>query len=151
MVIDGRSVESSDGQYIDIENPANRTAMARVPRATGADVDSAVRRAAAAFESWRLVAPRDRGRLLSKIADTVEAEFESLARTVAQETGNAIRTQARPEVKSAIDVLRGHRFFEPRRVSGSIRTCAFRRISSGSPVMSVALSARAVAMAKASA
>ena len=62
--------------------------------------------AAAAFEAWRLVAPRDRGRLLSRIADAVEAELETLARTVAQETGNAIRTQARPEVKSAIDVLR---------------------------------------------
>jgi betaine-aldehyde dehydrogenase len=52
------------------------------------------------------VAPRDRGRLLLKIADAVEAEVESLARTVAMETGNAIRTQARPEVKSAVDVFR---------------------------------------------
>ena len=106
MVIDGQPVESSDGRYIDIENPANRTTIGQVPRATEADVDSAVRAAAAAFEAWRLVAPRDRGRLLSKIADAVEAELESLARTVALETGNAIRTQARPEVKSAVDVLR---------------------------------------------
>ena len=48
----------------------------------------------------------DRGRLLSRIADAVEAELEPLARTVALETGNAIRTQARPEVKSAVDVFR---------------------------------------------
>ena len=33
-------------------------------------------------------------------------KLESIARTVALETGNAIRTQARPEVKSAVDVLR---------------------------------------------
>jgi betaine-aldehyde dehydrogenase len=106
MLIDGQSVESSDGQYIDVENPANRTTVAQVPRATDADVDVAVRKAAAAFESWRIVAPRDRGRLLSKIADAVETELESIARTVATETGNAIRTQARPEVTAAIDVLR---------------------------------------------
>jgi acyl-CoA reductase-like NAD-dependent aldehyde dehydrogenase len=106
MVIDGKPVESSDGRYIDIENPANRTTIGRVPRATGADVESAVLAAAAAFETWRLVAPRDRGRLLSKIADAVEAELESLSRTVALETGNAIRTQARPEVRSAVDLLR---------------------------------------------
>ncbi len=56
--------------------------------------------------SWRLVAPRERGRLLSRIADAVEAEVESISRTVALETGNAIRTQARPEVKSAVDVFR---------------------------------------------
>jgi betaine-aldehyde dehydrogenase len=106
MMINGRPVESSDERRIDIENPANRTVIGDVPRATETDVDTAVRAAASAFEAWRLVAPRERGRLLSKIADAVEAEAESIARTVALETGNAIRTQARPEVKSAVDVLR---------------------------------------------
>jgi betaine-aldehyde dehydrogenase len=106
MLIAGRAVESSDQRYIGIENPANRTVIGEVPRATPADVDAAVRAASTAFEAWRMVAPRERGRLLSKIADAVEAEAESIARTVALETGNAIRTQARPEVKGAIDVLR---------------------------------------------
>ncbi len=106
MLIGGRAAESSDGRFIDIENPANRTVIGEVPRATDADVDRAVRAAATAFEAWRLVAPRDRGRALLKIADAVEAEVESIARTVAQETGNAIRTQARPEVKSTADVIR---------------------------------------------
>jgi betaine-aldehyde dehydrogenase len=106
MVIDGKSVESSDHRYIDIENPANRATIGQVPRAIEADVDSAVRGAAAAFETWRLVPPRDRGRLLSKIADAVEADLEPLSRIVALETGNAIRTQARPEVRTAVDVLR---------------------------------------------
>ena len=106
MIIDGRALASSDERYIAIENPANRTVIGEVPRATEADVDTAVRAAAAAFDGWRLVAPRDRGRLLTRIADAVEAEAEPIARTVALETGNAIRTQARPEVKSAIDVLR---------------------------------------------
>jgi betaine-aldehyde dehydrogenase len=106
MVIDGKSVESSDGRYIDVENPAHRETMAQVPRASGVDVDSAVRGAARAFETWRLVAPRDRGRLLVRIADSVEAELEPLARTLAQETGNAIRTQATPEIKNTVDVLR---------------------------------------------
>ena len=48
MMIDGRSVESSDGRYIDIENPANRTTIAETPRASKADVDFAVLQAAAA-------------------------------------------------------------------------------------------------------
>jgi acyl-CoA reductase-like NAD-dependent aldehyde dehydrogenase len=106
MIINSKAVESSDGRYLDIENPANRTVIGEVPRATDADVDIAVRAAAVAFEAWRLVVPRDRGRLLSKIADAVEAESESISRIVAEETGNAIRTQARPEVRSAVDVLR---------------------------------------------
>ncbi|MEO8255760.1 MAG: aldehyde dehydrogenase family protein [Acidobacteriota bacterium] len=106
MVIDGKAVESSDGRSIDIESPATRLAIGQVPRASDLDVDSAVRAAAAAFDGWRRVPPRERGRLLGRIADAVEAELEPIARTVALETGNAIRTQARAEVKSAIDVLR---------------------------------------------
>ena len=106
MLIGGKPLESSDGRFIDIENPANRTPIGQVPRATAADVDAAVRTAASAFETWRLVTPRDRGRMLLRIADAVETELEPLARILALETGNAIRTQARPEVKSAADVLR---------------------------------------------
>jgi betaine-aldehyde dehydrogenase len=36
----------------------------------------------------------------------VEARVEELARIVAEETGNAIRTQARPEARGAADILR---------------------------------------------
>jgi betaine-aldehyde dehydrogenase len=106
MLVGGKQVDSSDGRFIEIENPSNRTVMAMVPRATDADVDAAVRAAAAAFEQWKLVPPRDRGRMLLKIADAVEAEVEAIARIVSLETGNAIRTQARPEVRSSADIIR---------------------------------------------
>src|SRR5919202_1324184 len=90
MLIDGKAVESSDGRFIHIENPSNRTVIAHVPRGTDADVDTAVRAAARAFGEWKRVTPKDRGRMLLRIADLVEAETEALARTVALETGNAI-------------------------------------------------------------
>ncbi|MGH9256356.1 MAG: aldehyde dehydrogenase family protein [Vicinamibacterales bacterium] len=106
MLIDGQAVEAADGRLIDIENPATRTVVAQVPRGGAADVDRAVRAAASAFESWRRVPARERGRLLLRIADAVEADVESIARIVALETGNALRTQARPEVKGAVDVFR---------------------------------------------
>jgi acyl-CoA reductase-like NAD-dependent aldehyde dehydrogenase len=106
MLINGSPVESADGRFIEIESPAKRTLIGQVPRASEVDVDKAVRAAAAAFDTWRSVPARDRGRMLLRIADAVEAETESIARTLALETGNAIRTQARPEVKSAADVFR---------------------------------------------
>jgi acyl-CoA reductase-like NAD-dependent aldehyde dehydrogenase len=106
MLIGGKAVESADGRYIDIESPATRTVFAQVPRGGDADVDRAVRAAAAASDEWKRVTPKDRGRMLLRIADLVEAETESLARTVALETGNAIRTQARPEVRSTAEVIR---------------------------------------------
>src|SRR5688572_21456719 len=106
MIIDGKSVDAQDGRLIDVENPAKRQVIGQVPRGGAADVDRAVRAAAKAFETWRAVAPRERGRLLMKIADAVESEVEPIARTVALETGNAIRTQARGELKVTADVFR---------------------------------------------
>ena len=106
MLIDGQAAEAHDGRTIDVESPATRTVIAQVPRAAEADVDRAVVAAARAFEAWRVVPARERGRALLRIADAVEAETEAIAQLVARETGNAIRTQARPEVKSAGDIFR---------------------------------------------
>jgi acyl-CoA reductase-like NAD-dependent aldehyde dehydrogenase len=106
MLVDGKWEASADGRFIPVENPAKRQAIAEVPRAGAADVDRAVRAAAKAFASWRNVPPRERGRLLMKIADSMEAESEALARLIATETGNALRTQSRPEAKGAADLFR---------------------------------------------
>ena len=106
MVIGGDARESANGTFIDVENPANHTIVGRVPRAADADVEAAVHAAAGAFEQWRAVAPRDRGRALVQIADALDADLEAVARILALETGNAIRPQARPEVRGAADVFR---------------------------------------------
>ena len=107
MLIGGEWVESASGKTFSVETPAKRgQIVAEAPRGGAEDVDRAVRAAAAAFPAWRSVAPRDRGRLLQRIADDVEAHVDDLARTLATETGNAIRTQARPEAKSVADVFR---------------------------------------------
>jgi acyl-CoA reductase-like NAD-dependent aldehyde dehydrogenase len=106
MLIGGEWVESSSGETFPIENPATLETITTVPRGGAADVDRAVKAAAAAFPAWRALPPRERGRLLSAIAIDIDKERESIARTLAQETGNAIRTQARPEVTTAGDVFR---------------------------------------------
>ena len=106
MLIGGERVDSACGETIAVENPANRSTIAHVPRGRKQDVDRAVGGAATAFESWRKVNPRDRGRMLLKIADALEARVEDLARTIAEETGNALRTQARPEATLTADIFR---------------------------------------------
>jgi betaine-aldehyde dehydrogenase len=106
MLVDGKWEASADGRFIPVENPAKRQAIAEVPRAGAADIDRAVRAAAKAFASWKNVPPRERGRLLMKIADSMEAESEALAKLIATETGNALRTQSRPEAKGAADLFR---------------------------------------------
>ena len=106
MLIGGDWVPAKSGETIAVENPGRRQIIATVPRAGAEDVDLAVKKALAAFGSWKRVAPRERGRLLQIIADKIEAEHENLSRQVAEETGNALRTQARPEVKIAADIFR---------------------------------------------
>ena len=106
MLIDGALVDSASGGTIAIEAPGSRRTIASVPRGAAQDIDRAVEAAAAAFPAWSKVPPRERGRILQKIADAVEARVEELARIIAEETGNAIRTQARPEAKGAADILR---------------------------------------------
>jgi acyl-CoA reductase-like NAD-dependent aldehyde dehydrogenase len=106
MLINGEWVGSSSGEIVPIENPARRQVIAQVPRGGAADVDRAVGAAAAAFPGWARVAPRDRGRILLRIAEALEARAEEMARTIALETGNALRTQARGEARLAADIFR---------------------------------------------
>lgn len=106
MLIGGAWVDGASGQTLGVENPATRRVIATIPRGNAEDVDRAMQAASHAFSTWRLVAPRDRGRMLLRIADAIEARAEELARIVAEETGNALRTQARPEVKNTADIFR---------------------------------------------
>ena len=107
MLIDGEWTASVGGGFIPVETPAKRgTIIAEVPRATGADVDRAVKAAAKAFEGWKRMPPRDRGKLMLKIAADMEAQSEDLAKTLSLETGNAIRTQSRGEIALAADLFR---------------------------------------------
>jgi acyl-CoA reductase-like NAD-dependent aldehyde dehydrogenase len=106
MLIDGEWTNGAASEQIVVIAPATRKPIATIPRGGAADVDRAVKAATKAFETWSKVAPRERGRILQKVADSVEARFEELARIIAEETGNAIRTQARPEARATFDIIR---------------------------------------------
>ena len=106
MLIDGAWVDSMSGASLGVENPAKRCLIAEVPRGDTADVNGAVEAAARAFPAWSKVVPRDRGRVLLRIAEELETRSEELARTIAVETGNALRTQARPEARLTADIFR---------------------------------------------
>jgi betaine-aldehyde dehydrogenase len=106
MLIGGEWVEAADGRRIEVENPSRREPLASVARGGTEDVDRAVRAAAGAFPAWRALPARDRGKVLSAIAEDLAGIGEELGRTIAAETGNAIRTQARGEAAMAADVFR---------------------------------------------
>ncbi|WP_428484593.1 aldehyde dehydrogenase family protein [Rhodopila sp.] len=106
MLINGAWVDSASGAVLSVENPARRIPIATIPQGAAEDVDRAVRAAEIAFPAWSKMPPRQRGRLLLRIAEALEARIEEMARTIAEETGNALRTQARPEATLTADIFR---------------------------------------------
>lgn len=106
MLIAGDWRAATAGETVVVENPGRRQPICTVPRARAEDVNRAVEAAALASPGWSRVPARDRGRALQRIADQLEARQEELARVIAEETGNALRTQARGEAKFVVDTFR---------------------------------------------
>ncbi|WP_405565678.1 aldehyde dehydrogenase family protein [Streptomyces sp. NBC_01180] len=75
---------------LDIINPATEELVATVPTTSPAEVDAAVRRAAAAQLKWAALAPADRARILRRFADVVDTHRGSLAQLEMREAGHPL-------------------------------------------------------------
>lgn len=91
LLIGGEWVDGLAGTEIDIINPFDGTKIVSVAEALEADVDRAVDAAKAAAHDWGRMAGHERGRLLLKLADLIEADADHLTRLEAQNTGHPIR------------------------------------------------------------
>ncbi|HEX4678536.1 MAG TPA: aldehyde dehydrogenase family protein [Gaiellaceae bacterium] len=89
---------------VTVINPATEETIATLEEAGVAETDAAVARARAAFPAWRDVSPRDRGRLLRRLATLVEEHSDELARIESQNVGKPI-AGARGEVGMVADVF----------------------------------------------
>ncbi|MFG1627252.1 aldehyde dehydrogenase family protein [Kribbella sp. NPDC049227] len=88
----------------DVINPATEKVVRTIALATEREADAAIARAAEAFHTWRNVAPADRGRLLRRFADAVDADLENLAALEVENAGHTIGN-ARWEAGNVRDVL----------------------------------------------
>jgi aldehyde dehydrogenase (NAD+) len=80
MLIAGKRVPALSGKRFETRNPATGELLARVAHGGEADVDLAVKAARAAFDGpWRRTKPVERQRILLRLADLVEANYEELA------------------------------------------------------------------------
>ncbi len=91
LFIDGEFVEAEDRATIEVLNPHDNAKLADVAEAKAADIDIAVAVASRAFPAWRDTPAAERGHLLLKLADAIEANFEELAQIEALDTGHPIR------------------------------------------------------------
>ena len=107
MLIGGEWVDALDGSRADIVTPIDRNVViARVPDGKAQDADRAVKAARAAFPAWSGLHFKERQKMLTKCADALEANIETLAELTALDTGNAKRTQARPEATMLSEIFR---------------------------------------------
>ncbi|MGJ7497258.1 aldehyde dehydrogenase family protein [Variovorax sp. RT4R15] len=91
LFIDGRFVDAESGETLATLNPHDNSTIADVALAGKADVDKAVAAATRAFPAWSRMAAADRGRILLRLADLIEANAEDLARLESLDTGHPVR------------------------------------------------------------
>jgi acyl-CoA reductase-like NAD-dependent aldehyde dehydrogenase len=91
LFINGEFVDALSGETLATLNPHDNSVIAQVAMAGHADVDLAVKAAQQAFPAWSRMQAADRGRILLKLADLIEANGEELARLESLDTGHPIR------------------------------------------------------------
>ena len=106
LFIDGDFVDALDGSTFVDTNPHDGSKLADVAQAGEADVDRAVAAARRAFPTWSRMAAAERGRLLLKLADAIEAHADELGRLETIDTGHPIRDSRRLDVPRTANTFR---------------------------------------------
>ena len=91
LFIDGKFVDAESGETMATLNPHDNSEIAQIALAGKADVDKAIHAAQRAYPKWSRLAAMDRGRILLKLADLIEANAEQLAHLESLDTGHPIR------------------------------------------------------------
>src|SRR5450432_3341295 len=100
LLINNRWIPSESGKTFATVNPSTGEEICQIAEADAADVEKAVRAARAAFERgpWRKMQASDRGRLLHRLADLIEANADELASLESLDNGKPV------SVAKAVDV-----------------------------------------------
>src|SRR6266581_845964 len=91
LFINGEFVDAAAGGRIAVLNPYDNSQICEIAEARSEDVDIAVDAATKAEKSWRRSDPAQRGRLLLKLADAIEANGEELVQLESRDTGHPVR------------------------------------------------------------
>lgn len=102
LYLEGTWVNPHQASYIDVENPATREIIGRVPRGDETDVDRAVKAADKAFEAWSMLPLKSRMGYLIKVLDYLKTHKERLIKMEVQELGAPIKWAERAHVEGPI-------------------------------------------------
>lgn len=108
LFINGKFVEPIEKGTIEVPNPVNGKVITSVAAGTAADIDIAAQAARKAYkERWGLKVPgAQRGRMLNKLADLLEANANEFAALEALDVGKAFKTARMADVPGSVAVIR---------------------------------------------
>jgi aldehyde dehydrogenase (NAD+) len=108
LFIDGQWRPAASGRTFPTIDPATEEVIAQVAEGDAADVDAAVRAARKAFDEgpWPRMNARDRGRLMFKLCELIEAEIDELAALESLDNGKPVSDAKTGDIPLALDVLR---------------------------------------------
>jgi aldehyde dehydrogenase (NAD+) len=106
--IGGKWVPAASGKTFETIHPATEEVICKVSEGDKADVDAAVTAAREAFDNgpWRSMDARDRGGLIYKLAELIEAEADELAALETLDNGKPINDARAADIPMVIDTLR---------------------------------------------
>jgi methylmalonic acid semialdehyde dehydrogenase len=102
--IGGKATTGESTRTGPVWNPATGEQQAEVPLASAADVDAAVRSAAAAFETWSQSSLSQRTKILFEFRRLVADNMQRLAEMISDEHGKVV-SDARGEVQRGLEVV----------------------------------------------
>ncbi|ACG76620.1 methylmalonate-semialdehyde dehydrogenase [Phenylobacterium zucineum HLK1] len=102
--IDGAPVAGQSGRFGDVFNPNTGEVQARVALATEAELDKAVQSALRAQQTWALVNPQRRARVMFEFKRLVEARMDELAEILSSEHGKVI-ADSKGDIQRGLEVI----------------------------------------------
>jgi len=108
MLINGKWVNAASGKTFPTYNPATGEVLANIAEGDREDINNAVTAARKAFESgaWPRMSASERGRLIWKLADLVEAHVEEFAMLESLDNGKPLAIARAADVPLAVDLFR---------------------------------------------
>ena len=108
MFINNQFVPAASGKTFPTYNPATGEVLAKVAEGDREDIDRAVKAARKAFEgsAWADMSASQRGRLMWKLADLLEARIEEFAQLESLDNGKPLAVARVADVPLAVDLFR---------------------------------------------
>jgi aldehyde dehydrogenase (NAD+) len=104
LLINNEWRDASGGKTMDVINPATEEVVTSVASAERSDVDEAVNAARAAFAGpWAKMSARERGRLISRLADRLMERADEIARFETLHNGKPIFESRQIEIPAAAE------------------------------------------------